>query len=96
MVTHIVMFKFKKENRDSNIAQAKDMLNSLINQVPSLLSMEVGVDFSKKDRAMDLSIITTFKDSDSLKEYAIAPAHLEVIEFIKEVTEYTKVVDYES
>ena len=96
MVTHIVMFKFNEENKDSNITQAKDMLNALINQVPSLISMEVGVDFSKQDRAMDLSIITTFKDKDGLKEYAIAPAHLEVIKFIKEVTEYTKVVDYES
>ena len=96
MITHIVMFKFKEENKDSNIQKAKEILNALINQVSSLKSMEVGVDFSKKDRAMDLSIITTFEDIEGLNQYATAPAHLKVVEFIKEVTEYSKVVDYES
>jgi len=45
---------------------------------------------------MDLSIITTFQDIEGLDSYATHPAHLKVIEFIKEVTLYTKVVDYES
>jgi len=96
MITHIVMFKFKEDNKIANIEEAKKILNNLIDEVPSLLSMEVGVDFSKKDRAMDLSIITTFQDIEGLDSYATHPAHLKVIEFIKEVTLYTKVVDYES
>lgn len=96
MVTHIVMFKFKEEGRDSNIEKAKKMLNNLINTIPSLVSIDVGVDFSKEERAMDLSIITLFKDINGLNEYAISPTHLKVVEFIKEVTEYSKVVDYES
>ena len=96
MITHIVMFKFKEDNKIANIEKAKKILNNLIDEVPSLLSMEVGVDFSKKDRAMDLSIITTFQDIEGLDSYATHPAHLKVIEFIKEVTLYTKVVDYES
>jgi hypothetical protein len=90
------MFKFKEEGRDSNIKKAKEMLTNLINTIPSLVSIDVGVDFSKEERAMDLSIITLFKDINGLNEYAISPTHLKVVEFIKEVTEYSKVVDYES
>jgi hypothetical protein len=43
---------------------------------------------------MDLSIITKFKDKDALSEYATHPEHLKVLEFIKQVVSYTKVVDY--
>jgi len=94
MVVHIVMFKFKEDNKQNNIQKTKQMLESLKNSVPSLKSIEVGVNFANEERAMDLSIITRFDDKDALSEYATHPAHLEVIEFIKTVVEYTKVVDY--
>jgi len=95
MIVHIVMFQFKSENKETNIAQAKEMLEGLIGTVPSLRNMEVGLNFSAEERAMDLSIITTFDDKEGLEEYAVHPAHLEVVAFIKSVVEYSKVVDYE-
>jgi len=64
--------------------------------VPTLISMEVGINFSKEDRAMDLSIITTFNNQSELDEYAIHPKHINVLNFIKEVILYSKVIDYES
>ncbi len=36
-----------------------------------------------------------FKDRDGLREYANHPEHLKVIQDIKDVVLYTKVVDYE-
>ena len=48
------MFKFKEENKEANIAKVKQMLESLPQQITALLSMEVGVDFCKTERAMDL------------------------------------------
>ena len=95
MSVHIVMFKFKEENRDANIAKAKEMLEALTGKVPSLSTMEVGVDFSRTERAFDLSLYSTFESKEGLGEYAVHPAHLEVVAFIKEVTEVSKVVDYE-
>jgi len=95
MITHIVMFDFRDENKKSNIIEATERLNGLLGRVPSLLSMEVGVNFSQEDRAMDLSIITTFEDRAGLEAYAIDPQHLEVVEFIKSVVVGSKVVDYE-
>jgi len=94
MVVHIVMFKFNDENKEANISKAKEMLNALESSVGTLDSIEVGLNFADEDRAMDLSIITKFKDKEALNEYATHPEHLKVIEFIKQVVSYTKVVDY--
>jgi len=94
MIRHIVMFDFKKENKKENIQKAKEMLENLINTIPTLKSMEVGVNFSSEDRAMDLSIITSFDDKAGLEAYAIHPEHLKVVEFIKTVVNSSKVSDY--
>ena len=94
MIVHIVMFKFKEENKEANIAKVKQMLESLPQQITALLSMEVGVDFCKTERAMDLVLTSTFETMEALQNYAVHPAHLEVVAVIKEVTEMSKVVDY--
>ena len=95
MIVHIVMFNFKEENKAENIAKTKVMLEALVAKITPLLSMEVGVDFNGSERAMDLSLISTFESKEGLSAYATDPAHLEVVAFIKEVTELSKVVDYE-
>ncbi len=94
MVVHIVMFKFKDENIKENIEIVGRMLNDLLSSVPTLKSMEVGQNFTNSDRAMDLSIITTFNSRDDLKAYAMHPEHLKVLEYIKQVVTESKVVDY--
>ena len=97
MVTHIVLIKFREEpGREENIRKAKELIDGLTTKVPSLRSMETGVNFSPEERAMDLSLIARFDDRKGLEEYAVHPDHLEVIDYIKSVAEYSKVVDYES
>ena len=95
MIVHIVMFNFKDEHKAENIAKTKMMLEALVAKIEPLLSMEVGIDFNGSERAMDLSLISTFETKTGLNEYATHPAHLEVVAFIKEVTVLSKVVDYE-
>jgi len=94
MVKHIVMFDFKEENKRENLLQAKAMLEALSISVPSLKSIEVGINFSVESRAMDLSIITAFETGEDLYLYANHPEHLAVIDFIKSVVNSSKVVDY--
>ena len=94
MIVHIVLFQFKQENKKANMIQAKQMLENLMGAVPSLRSIDVGVNFSTEDRAMDLSIITAFESKEDLEAYAVHPEHLKVVDFIKSVVEYSKVVDY--
>ncbi|MCO4845703.1 MAG: Dabb family protein [Sulfurovum sp.] len=95
MLVHIVTFQFKEENKKANIIQVKQMLENLMGAVPTLRSMDVGVNFSTEERAMDLSIITVFESREGLNAYAVHPEHLKVVDFIKTVVEYSKVVDYE-
>jgi len=94
VIVHIVAFQFKDENKKANIIQAKQMLENLMGVVPTLRSMDVGLNFSNEERAMDMSIITTFQSKEALDTYAVHPEHLKVVDFIKSVVEYSKVVDY--
>ena len=94
MVKHIVMFNFKDENRRENLFRAKEMLEELLESVPTLKSIEVGINFAKEDRAMDLSLYSEFEDEEGLQIYANHPAHQKVVSFIKSVAISSKVVDY--
>lgn len=94
MIVHIVMFRFKEQNREINIAEVTSRLNALVELIPTLKSMEVGVDFSRSERAFDMSIYSTFDTKEDLQAYAIHKEHLKVVELIKSVTLESKVVDY--
>ncbi len=96
MITHIVFFSFKIEGKAENITEAKKRIESMVGKVPTLKELEVGINFADEERAMDMALITRFDDRDGLAQYAVHPVHLEVIEYIKRVADYTKVVDYES
>lgn len=94
MIVHNVMFEFKAENRDANIAKTKTMLEALVGKIDSLLSMEVGINFVQSERAYDLSLYSTFEDEAGLDSYRVHPEHLKVVAFLKEVSLNSKVVDY--
>jgi len=94
MIVHIVMFKFKDENKALNIANIKNKLENLEKEIEVLKSIEVGVDFNQSERAMDLSLYSTFESKEDLKIYATHEAHLKVVALIKEFTLESKVVDY--
>ncbi|MGZ5209092.1 MAG: Dabb family protein [Sulfuricurvum sp.] len=94
MLVHIVMFEFKEENKEANLIWVKEMLKALPSKIESLKSMEVGIDMSRSERSFDMVLVSKFDDQTGLSEYAIHPAHLEVVNIIKEVTSLSKVVDY--
>jgi hypothetical protein len=88
------MFAFKEENKEANLVRVKSMLEALPSKIESLKDMEVGIDIGKSDRSFDLVLTSTFEDQEGLNAYAVHPAHLEVVNVIKEVTAMAKVVDY--
>lgn len=94
MIVHIVLFKFKDENKALNIARVQKKLMKLEETVESLKFMEVGVNFNESERAFDLSLYSTFESQEALAEYQAHAEHLDVLALIKEVTLETKVVDY--
>ena len=94
MLVHIVMFEFKAENKEANMARVKTMLEALPSKIVTLKSMEVGIDVSHSERSFDMVLISKFDDQEGLDVYAPHSAHQEVVSVIKEVTTLSKVVDY--
>ena len=94
MIVHIVMFKFKEQNKALNMARVQKKLEDLEYSIDVLKSMEVGINFNESERAMDMSLYSTFETQRDLKTYQEHPEHQKVVELIREVTEESKVVDY--
>ena len=94
MIVHIVMFKFKDENKALNMARVQKKLEDLEESIDVLKSMEVGINFNESERAMDMSLYSTFETQRDLKTYQEHPEHQKVVELIKKVTEESRVVDY--
>ena len=95
MIIHIVMFKFKDENKQNNISLVKAKLEALVTKIDPLVFIEVGIDFNQSERAFDLSLYSKFNTLEDLKIYAVHEEHLKVLKLIREVTVESKVVDYE-
>jgi hypothetical protein len=94
MLVHIVMFQFKDENKEANMVMVKGLLEALPSKINTLHSMEVGIDVSRSPRSFDMVLVSMFEEQAALDVYATHPAHLEVVNVIKEVTTLSKVVDY--
>ena len=94
MIVHIVMFKFKDEDKEVNLVKVRAILEQLPKKIEELISMEVGINFDESERAFDLSLYSKFHTKEDLQTYATHPEHLKVVEFIKTVVSESKVVDY--
>ena len=95
MLRHIVMIKFKDtEKKKEEAGRVKLMVENLTSQIPSLLTIEVGLNFSTRPSAYDLVLTADFENETGLNAYRIHPSHKEVLEYLKTVMDKTAVVDY--
>ena len=92
MVKHIVCMKFKEK---ADAAIAKEKLEALMGKVPTLRSLEVGLDFMQSARAYDLVLIATYDDRAGLDAYTAHPEHKKVQAYIHSVREAVVSVDFE-
>ena len=91
MIKHVVCQKFAEK---ADAETAARMLRELVGQVPTLRSMEVGVDFKGSERSFDLVLIAVFDDEAGLAAYDAHPAHQAVRAFIKPRRTGTVSVDF--
>ncbi len=96
MIMHIVMFTFRESTTQDDIQEAQTQIEQLIDLVPGLQHIKVGINFADEERAMDMVLISSFASREDLDFYATHPEHLKVIAFIKTIASYTKVVDFEA
>jgi hypothetical protein len=92
------MFKVKAQNSEEKAARInklKKMLDSLKNSVKEIQTLETGVNFSTRETAFDLILISEFKSKEDLKRYSDHPDHRQVVGYLDSIKEKVAVVDYE-
>ena len=95
MIKHVVMWKFKEENKAENLVKAKEMLLALPALIGEIKKMEVYIDDLHTASSMDMMLQTEFDTFDDLHTYAVHPEHLLVAEFIKSAVESRVALDAE-
>jgi hypothetical protein len=94
MIKHIVFFKLEDNSIEHKRFVQKKIM-SMQGNIAELKYIEVGINFTKEERAYDLSLLSDFESKEDLQSYAINPLHVEVINYLKSKNTITKVVDYE-
>ena len=95
MIKHVVMWKFKEENKEENMKKARELLLALPCIISELKKMEVHFDIMHTDMSMDMMIDTEFLTVEDMKTYAVHPEHVKVSQFIRSVIESRVVLDCE-
>ena len=95
MVRHVVMMKFKSDVKDEQISQVEKGLGALPGIIPEIKFYEFARDEVKSDRSYDFCLVSAFENYESLKTYQVHPEHVKVLNYIGEVKENVKVVDFE-
>ena len=90
MHLNAVSAKVKQEQ----LQQIKLKLDALLSTVPSLKEMEVGLNFSDRDTAFDLVLVSLFDDEAGLEAYRVHSEHVKVLDYLKGKLETTAVTDY--
>lgn len=94
MIKHIVCFKLK-DNSAENCTKTADILKSMKGNVPTLLDIEVGVDFLHSQRSYDIILQVTLESEDKLEEYQKDAYHCDVVKkHMHSVMESSVAVDY--
>lgn len=94
MITHIVLFQFKTENLQQDIAYATTQLEKL-SQLQEIEGLEIGVDIPESPYSnFHVSAICKFTDMEHLTNYQKHPLHQEFGAWLKTVLVARSCVDY--
>jgi hypothetical protein len=95
MLTHIVIWKYRKdierEVREDHVA----LLRGLVGTIPGIVSFSVGFDVLHLPRSYDTGLVAVFQDRAGLEAYTIHPAHIKVAELGRSISEHVASVDFE-
>ena len=100
MIKHIVMWKLKEDvggvGKVENIAEMKERLEVLKDQIAEIKELEVGINTKQSDTAYDIVLLTSFGSQADLNSYQAHPEHRNVGRFIQDVTRERCIVDFEA
>jgi hypothetical protein len=74
VIRHHVLMKFTDPD---DAPEALRRLEALTGEIPTVLSLEAGVDVLGGEVSWDLALVTTHPDLEGLQAYQVHPAHAE-------------------
>lgn len=98
MVKHIILWKLKdsynEQEKDEIKAGIKAGLEGLQGKIPGLIDIRVEI-AGLASSNVDVMLDSTFEDEESLKNYAVHPAHVEVADSkVRPYTETRSCLDF--
>ena len=99
MIRHIVMFKLRNFDNETEKTEAVNELLRRLDELPSKIDLirkyESGADIRKLEWSYDISLVMDFNSMADLDAYTIHPAHQEFVAFNKGFSIAKVCVDYE-
>ena len=100
MVKHIILWKLRSElsiaEKQAAAKAIKQGLEGLKGQVPGLIDIHVQIDGRLDSSNVDIMLDSTLDSVESLKGYAVHPAHVAVASgIVRPNTELRTCLDYE-
>ena len=78
MIKHIVCFKLN-DSSEASKNEAKEVLMSMVGNVPTIKAIEVGTDFLCSPRSYDIILQVTLENREALEEYQNDKYHCDVV-----------------
>lgn len=99
MIKHIVMWRLKEKAvgaaKAENARAMKGRLEALVQTIPEIKHLEVGLNIKDSERASDVVLYSEFDSPEALAAYGQHHTHQEVVAFMREIVSETRVVDYQ-
>lgn len=96
MVEHVVLFKTTPEATPEQKQRALQALRELREQIPGIVDLTAGENFSARNQGFDLGLVVRFVDRAALEAYLPHPAHRACVDtWIAPIKADVLVVDYE-
>lgn len=96
MVKHIVFFRFPGIIEKTDILENfKKRIEDLKDKIPEIHHIEAGINFSDRETAFDIALISEFQSEQDLEVYRTHPDHGALIDFLNQFERELAVVDYQ-
>lgn len=94
MLTHMVVFKLKKETPSEIIADIEAHMGRLPDAIEEIRHYSFGRDVVQSDRSYDFGLVSRFDDLEAMKRYQVHPDHLALVEKLKAICTDIIAVDF--
>lgn len=95
MIFHTVWFKLKEDISPEETQELQDSLRAMIPQIPQIIELECGVDFSGRSRGFEFGLVVKFASREDGQIYDKHPVHQQFIANCKYLWTDVQALDFE-